>query len=105
MPTKDPSSLESLVSWLILLGIGAFAGFAKYANTAMENKSGFSWWFFLCQLVVSSFSGWVGGLAFELAGFGWTGICFGAGLSGYLGVIALKGFWRIFVSKVGASDE
>lgn len=107
MPTKDPNNWESFLRWLPLVVIGLFAGVAKYASDIQAGKLHFSVGLFLCQVLVSMFAGWIGGLLCLSSGLSLELTCVGAGLAGYGGGAVLNAIWRgFFASKLGIkSDE
>ena len=105
MPTKDPNNWESFLRWLPLVIIGLFAGVAKYASDIQAGKLHFSVGLFLCQVLVSMFAGWIGGLLCLSSGLSLELTCVGAGLAGYGGGAVLNAIWRgFFASKLAKME-
>ncbi|MGV6989640.1 phage holin family protein [Testudinibacter sp. P80/BLE/0925] len=105
MPSRDPNNLDSFLSWIPILLISGFGGVAKYLTDRQYNKTRWNIWEFLSQILVSAFAGFIGGLVCVSSGLDQNMTWIGAGLSGYMGSIALNAFWRFFSARTGVNHD
>lgn len=105
MPTKDPNNYDNFLSWIPILCIAAFGGIAKYASDSLQNNDKWHLWKIISQLFVSMFAGFIGGLVCLSLGLDQNMTWIGAGLSGYMGSIALNAFWYFFSARTGVKNE
>lgn len=95
MPEKDPGNFAAL-SWLVVIAISAWGGVVRYLMDIQANKAKWSWVAALAQVVVSSFTGLIGGMISQETGMSLNMTYVGAGLCGAMGSIALTYFWERF---------
>ena len=95
MPFNDPKNQPSLWFWLLMILLSVTGGVTKYVTDAQEKN-----W------INAGISGFIGGFAGVVStfymleqDFSMYMIAFGASLSGFLGVIALRGFTK-FILKI-----
>lgn len=81
-------------SWLILLAIACWGGLVRYLIDVKQNKVAWSWINALAQMVVSGFTGVIGGLISIESGLSIYMILAAAGISGAMGSVALTYFWE-----------
>jgi hypothetical protein len=101
MQDKDPT-LAGL-SWLVLLGLACWGGLVRYLIDVKQNKATLSWINGLAQIVVSGFTGVIGGLISLEGGASFHMILAVAGVSGAMGSVALTYFWERIVGVRNAS--
>lgn len=90
MPNKD----FDLVEWLIIIGLASWGGIVKYLTDIKTSNARFSVLGAIAQVVVSGFTGFIGGLlGFEL-GLTIRMTYILAGMSGAMGSVALTYFWN-----------
>ena len=87
---------ESLAGafWLVLLIIAGWGGLVRYLIDVKQSKATWSWINALAQIVVSGFTGVIGGLISIERGFSIYMILVTAGISGAMGSVALTYFWE-----------
>lgn len=87
---------ESLAGafWLVLLIIAGWGGLVRYLIDVKQSKATWSWINALAQIVVSGFTGVIGGLISIESGFSIYMILATAGISGAMGSVALTHFWE-----------
>ncbi|MBP2856166.1 phage holin family protein [Dickeya oryzae] len=93
MNDKDPNTFAGM-SWLILLALSAWGGLVRYLIDIRQNKANWSWVNALAQIVVSGFTGVIGGLVGIESGLSIYMILATAGISGAMGSVALTYFWE-----------
>ncbi|QOV71213.1 phage holin family protein [Citrobacter sp. BDA59-3] len=84
------------VTWIILLVIAGWGGLVRYLIDIRQNKAAWSWVNALAQMVVSGFTGVIGGLISIESGLSIYMILATAGISGSMGSVALTYFWERF---------
>lgn len=89
----DKESFAGL-PWLILLAIACWGGLVRYLIDVRQNKAAWSWINALAQMVVSGFTGVIGGLISIESGLSIYMILAAAGISGAMGSVALTYFWE-----------
>ena len=90
MPNKN----FDLVEWLIIIGLASWGGIVRYLMDIKASNIRFSLVGAIFQVIISGFTGFIGGLlGFEL---GLTDIMtyILAGMSGAMGSLALMYFWN-----------
>lgn len=80
--------------WLVLLIIAGWGGLVRYLIDVKQSKATWSWINALAQIVVSGFTGVIGGLISIESGFRIYMILATAGISGAMGSVALTYFWE-----------
>ncbi|MCC8367988.1 MULTISPECIES: phage holin family protein [Xenorhabdus] len=93
MPNKDPSSFE-LSQWLILLLLSAWGGIVRYIIDIKTSNARWSWLGAFAQVIVSGFTGLIGGFISLEAGLSLYMTFASAGMCGAMGSIALTYFWN-----------
>nr|WP_275323458.1 phage holin family protein [Xenorhabdus bovienii] len=91
MPNKDPIELYQ---WLILLLLSAWGGIVRYIIDIKTSNARWSWIGAFAQVVVSGFTGLIGGFVSLEAGLSLYLMFVSAGVSGAMGSIALTYFWN-----------
>ncbi|CDG87310.1 conserved membrane hypothetical protein [Xenorhabdus bovienii str. puntauvense] len=91
MPNKDPIELYQ---WLILLLLSAWGGIVRYIIDIKTSNARWSWIGAFAQIVVSGFTGLIGGFISLEAGLSLYLMFVSAGVSGAMGSIALTYFWN-----------
>ncbi|MBV8875232.1 MULTISPECIES: phage holin family protein [Enterobacteriaceae] len=84
------------VTWIVLLVIAGWGGLVRYLIDIRQNKAAWSWVNALAQMVVSGFTGVIGGLISIESGLSIYMILATAGISGSMGSVALTYFWERF---------
>lgn len=84
------------VTWIVLLIIAGWGGLVRYLIDIRQNKAAWSWVNALAQMVVSGFTGVIGGLISIESGLSIYMILATAGISGSMGSVALTYFWERF---------
>ncbi|ORJ50571.1 holin [Kluyvera intermedia] len=84
------------VTWIVLLVIAGWGGLVRYLIDIRQNKAAWSWVNALAQMVVSGFTGVIGGLISIESGLSIYMILATAGISGAMGSVALTYFWERF---------
>ncbi|MHB9331686.1 phage holin family protein [Phytobacter ursingii] len=84
------------VTWIVLLVIAGWGGLVRYLIDIRQNKVAWSWVNALAQMVVSGFTGVIGGLISIESGLSIYMILATAGISGAMGSVALTYFWERF---------
>ncbi|WP_433919840.1 phage holin family protein [Pectobacterium zantedeschiae] len=92
-------------SWLILLAIAGWGGLVRYLIDVKQNKATWSWVNALAQMVVSGFTGVIGGLVSVESGLSFYMILATAGVSGAMGSIALTYFWERVTGIKNANQQ
>ncbi|MQK75635.1 phage holin family protein, partial [Escherichia coli] len=82
------------VSWLIVLALSCWGGLVRYLIDVKQNKATWSWINALAQIVVSGFTGVIGGLVSIEGGLSIYMILATAGISGAMSSVALTYFWE-----------
>lgn len=82
------------ISWLVLLGLACWGGLVRYLIDVRQKKAALSWFNAGAQIVVSGFTGVIGGLVSVESGLGFYAILAAAGISGAMGSVALTYFWE-----------
>lgn len=90
---QDKESIAG-VSWLIVLALSCWGGLVRYLIDVKQNKATRSWINALAQIVVSGFTGVIGGLVSIEGGLSIYMILATAGISGTMGSVALTYFWE-----------
>ncbi len=90
---QDKESIAG-VSWLIVLALSCWGGLVRYLIDVKQNKATWSWISALAQIVVSGFTGVIGGLVSIEGGLSIYMILATAGISGAMGSVALTYFWE-----------
>ena len=88
MPFNDPKNQPSLWFWLLMILLSVTGGVTKYVTDAQEKNN-----------VVNWINAGISGFYMLEQDFSMYMIAFGASLSGFLGVIALRGFTK-FILKI-----
>jgi hypothetical protein len=81
-------------TWLALLVIAGWGGLVRFLIDVKQGKAKWSWINALAQIVVSAFTGVIGGLVSIESGLSVYMILATAGISGAMGSIALTYFWE-----------
>lgn len=96
MPDKEINHIFSSL-WVVFILIAGWGGVVRYLMDIKSNKTTWSWAAALAQIIVSSFTGLIGGILSMETGLSVNMAFVGAGLSGAMGSVALTYFWeRIF---------
>jgi len=90
---QDKESVAG-ISWLIVLAIACWGGLVRYLIDIKNNKATLSWINAVSQMVVSGFTGVIGGLISVESGFSLYIILATSGMSGAMGSVALSYFWE-----------
>ncbi len=90
---QDKESIAG-VSWLIVLALSCWGGLVRYLIDVKQNKATWSWINALSQIVVSGFTGVIGGLVSIEGGLSIYMILATAGISGAMGSVAITYFWE-----------
>lgn len=101
---QDKESMTWL-SWAIVAGIACWGGLVRYLIDIKQSKAAWSWINAIAQVVVSGFTGVVGGLISVESSLSSYMVFAVAGISGSMGSVALTFFWeRITGVKNNASQ-
>ena len=99
MPFNDPKNQPSLWFWLLMILLSVTGGLTRYVTDAQEKNNVVNW-------INAGISGFIGGFAGVVStfymleqDFSMYMIAFGASLSGFLVVIALRVFTK-FILKI-----
>lgn len=101
---KRMDGKESLtgISWLIVLAIACWGGLVRYLIDIQQSKATWSWLNAVSQIVVSGFTGVLGGLIGKESAMSDNMVFAAAGICGAMGSIALTFFWnRLTGTRVG----
>ena len=90
---RDKESMTWL-SWAIVAGIACWGGLVRYVIDLKQSKTTWSWVNAILQVVVSGFTGVIGGLVSIESGLSLNMVFAVAGISGSMGSIALTFFWE-----------
>jgi len=101
---QDKESIAG-ISWLIVLAIACWGGLVRYLIDIKQNKATWSWVNAFAQIVVSGFTGLIGGLITVEAGLGFHMILAAAGVSGSMGSVALSYFWERFTGVKSGNQQ
>lgn len=82
------------LSWVIVAGIACWGGLVKYLVDIKQSKTAWSIGGAISQMIVSAFTGVVGGMIVHENGFSIVMICATSGVSGSIGYVALSYFWE-----------
>lgn len=96
MPDKEINNIVSSLGWVFML-IAAWGGLVRYLMDIKRTKAAWSWLNALAQIIVSSFTGLIGGIISMETGLSVNMAFVGAGLCGAMGSVALTYFWERFV--------
>ncbi|XGI77284.1 phage holin family protein [Klebsiella pneumoniae] len=88
---QDKESMAG-ITWLALLIIAGWGGLVRFLMDVKQGKAKWSWINAFAQIVVSAFTGVIGGLI-SIEG-GLSMILATAGISGAMGSVALTYFWE-----------
>jgi hypothetical protein len=101
---QDKESITG-ITWLIVLVIACWGGLVRYLIDIKQSKATWSFFNALAQVVVSGFTGLIGGLIGANSGSGLYMMLVIAGVSGTMGSVALTYFWeRITGVKTNAGQ-
>lgn len=100
---QDKESMTWL-SWAIVAGISCWGGLVRYVIDMKQNKAAWSWVSAILQIVVSGFTGVIGGLIALESGMGLHLVFAVAGVSGSMGSVALTFFWERFAGVKNGSQ-
>lgn len=100
---QDKESIAG-ISWLIVLAIACWGGLVRYLIDIKQNKATWSWVNAFAQIVVSGFTGLIGGLITVEGGLSLYMILAAAGVSGSMGSVALSYFWERFTGVKSANQ-
>lgn len=92
---KDPNSF-GIAQWLLLLFISMWGGAVRYIIDVKTNNTPWSWFGAFMQMVVSGFTGLLGGLLSIEFNQSLYITLFATGVCGAMGSIALAYFWSRF---------
>lgn len=81
--------------WLVMISLSVMGALAKYVSDAQERKEIITWMGAGIQGFIGGFAGVVSTLYMLEQNFSLYMIALGASLSGFLGVIALRGFTKV----------
>lgn len=95
MPIKDPENY-GLVAWVCIAAISIWGGVVRYILDMQQNKTAWNWAAATAQVIVSGFTGVLGGLICIQSGASIYITLAGSGMSGAMGSIALMYFWQRF---------
>lgn len=95
MPDKEINHIFSSL-WVVFILIAGWGGIVRYLMDVKSNKATWSWAAALAQIVVSSFTGLIGGIISMETGLSVNMAFVGAGLCGAMGSVALTYFWERF---------
>lgn len=98
--------IESMsgVSWLAVLALACWGGVVRYLTDVKQNKATWSGINVLAQIVVSGFTGVMGGLLSVESGLSFYMILTTSGLSGVMGSVALTWFWERLTGRKNANQ-
>ncbi len=89
---QDKESMAG-ITWLALLIIAGWGGLVRFLMDVKQGKAKWSWINAFAQIVVSAFTGVIGGLISIEGGLSIYMILATAGISGAMGSVALTYFW------------
>ncbi|HID2080179.1 TPA: phage holin family protein [Klebsiella oxytoca] len=90
---QDKESMAG-ITWLALLIIAGWGGLVRFLMDVKQGKAKWSWINAFAQIVVSAFTGVIGGLISIEGGLSIYMILATAGISGAMGSVALTHFWE-----------
>lgn len=93
------------VTWLILLAIACWGGLVRYLIDIKQSKASWSWINAGAQIVVSGFTGVIGGLITVEGSFSLYTILATAGISGSMGSVALTYFMERITGVKSATKQ
>ncbi|CNE17935.1 phage holin family protein [Yersinia nurmii] len=101
MTLKIPTDTQA-ITWLIIGIFSAWGGVVRYLMDMQGHRGSWSWMGIISQIIISSFTGLLGGLlSFENGSSHYMTFAI-AGLFGTLGSTALSYLWRRFL---GSSEK
>ncbi len=100
---QDKESIAGL-SWIVVLVLACWGGLVRYLIDVKQNKATWSWISALAQIVVSGFTGVIGGLVSVESGLSLYMILAAAGVSGAMGSVALTYFWERLTGMKNANQ-
>lgn len=104
MPDKEINHIFSSL-WLVFILIAGWGGVVRYLMDVKSNKATWSWAAALAQIVVSSFTGLIGGVISMESGLSVNMAFVGAGLCGAMGSVALTYFWERFFGGINENQR
>ncbi|OVX65109.1 hypothetical protein KSGM81_02982 [Klebsiella quasipneumoniae] len=90
---QDKESMAG-ITWLALLIIAGWGGLVRFLMDVKQGKAKWSWINAFAQIVVSAFTGVIGGLISIEGGLSIYMILATSGISGAMGSVALTYFWE-----------
>lgn len=90
---QDKESMAG-ITWLALLIIAGWGGLVRFLMDVKQGKAKWSWINAFAQIVVSAFTGVIGGLISIEGGLSIYMILATAGISGAMGSVVLTYFWE-----------
>ena len=93
------------ISWLIIGAFSAWGGLVRYLIDRQQTQTMWSWLGVITQLVISSFTGLLGGLLSFESGVSSHMTFIVAGLFGALGRSALAYLWQRFFGPTGVKHD
>lgn len=93
MQLRIPSE-HAVLTWMIIGGLSAWGGIVRYLMDMRRNNDTWSWTDILSQVVISCFTGLLGGLIGFESGASHYMTYIISGLCGSLGSTALNWMWR-----------
>ncbi len=90
---QDKESMAG-ITWLALLIIAGWGGLVRFLMDVKQGKAKWSWINAFAQILVSAFTGVIGGLISIEGGLSIYMILATAGISGAMGSVALTYFWE-----------
>lgn len=103
MPNKEINHIFSSL-WVVFILIAGWGGVVRYLLDLKSNKATWSWAAAMAQIVVSCFTGLLGGVTSMETGLSVNMAFVGAGLCGAMGSVALTYFWERFFGR-GNKDQ
>lgn len=100
---QDKESITG-ITWLIVLVIACWGGLVRYLIDIKQNKATWSIVNALAQVVISGFTGVIGGLISVDSGLSLHMVFAVAGVSGTMGSVALTYFWERFTGIKNANQ-
>ncbi|ENI1055665.1 MULTISPECIES: phage holin family protein [Serratia] len=104
MPDKEINHIFSSL-WVVFILIAGWGGVVRYLMDIKRNKAAWSWVNALAQIVVSSFTGLIGGIVSMETGLSVNMAFVGAGLCGAMGSVALTYFWERFFGGINENQR
>ena len=97
MLDKDPGGF-GLTQWLLMLFISLWGGAVRYIIDVKTHNVPWSWLAAFAQMIVSGFTGLLGGLLCIERGYSEYITLFSTGICGAMGSIVLAFFWSKFTA-------